>query len=130
MVRHSGRFVAYYRVSTDRQGKSGLGITGQKKAVADYLNGGPWTLGGEFVEVKSGKRTSNRPQLKAAIHACRKYKATLLIAKLDRLSRNVAFIASLLDSNVKFVPIIYEPSGASLTATLRQPLARADEVIE
>jgi len=103
MVRHSGRFVAYYRVSTDRQGESGLGITGQKKAVADYLNDGPWTLGGEYVEVESGKRTSNRPQLKAAIQACRKYRATLLIAKLDRLSRNVAFIASLLDSNIKFV---------------------------
>ena len=103
MVRHSGRFVAYYRVSTDRQGESELGIASQKKAVADYLNGGPWTLGGEFVEVESGKRTSNRPQLKAAIQACRKWKATLLIAKLDRLSRNVAFIASLLDSNIKFV---------------------------
>ena len=55
MVRHSGRFVAYYRVSTDRQGESGLGITGQKKAVADYLNGGPWTLGGEFVEIEFGQ---------------------------------------------------------------------------
>ena len=72
MVRHTGRFVAYYRVSTDKQGESGLGIASQKRAVTDYLNGGPWTLGGEFVEVKSGKRTNNRPQLKAAMQACRK----------------------------------------------------------
>ena len=61
MVRHSGRFVAYYRVSTDRQGESGLGITGQKKAVADYLNDGPRTRGGEYVELtRASARVTGR----------------------------------------------------------------------
>ena len=99
---HRGNFVAYYRVSTDRQGESGLGLDAQRKAVRDFLDGGSWGLIHEFTEIESGKRTDNRPQLAAALDACRKRKATLIIAKLDRLSRNVAFIAALLDSNVRF----------------------------
>lgn len=95
----TGRFISYLRVSTDRQGKSGLGLEAQRKAVADFLNGGSWELLGEFVEVESGKR-NDRPQLAAALEACRKQRATLVIAKLDRLSRNLAFIARLLDSKV------------------------------
>ena len=63
---HRARFVSYCRVSTDRQGKSGLGLEAQKKAVADYLNGGSWELVGEFVEVESGKR-ADRPELAKAI---------------------------------------------------------------
>jgi len=99
---HRGNFVAYYRVSTDRQGESGLGLDAQRKAVRDFLDGGSWGLIHEFTEIESGKRTDNRPQLAAALDACRKRKATLIIAKLDRLSRNVAFIAALLNSNVRF----------------------------
>ena len=99
---HRGNFVAYYRVSTDRQGESGLGLDAQRKAVRDFLDGGSWDLIREFTEVESGKRTDNRPELTAALDLCRKRRATLVIAKLDRLSRNVAFIATLLDSNVRF----------------------------
>ena len=98
------RFVAYYRVSTDRQGRSGLGLEAQQKAVTDYLNGGAWELVGEFVEVESGKK-SNRPQLARAIETCRKRRARLVIAKLDRLSRNLAFVATLMDAGVEFVAV-------------------------
>ena len=101
----AGKFVAYYRVSTDKQGRSGLGLEAQKKAVADYLNGGHWELLGEFEEQESGKRHGNRPQLLAALDVCRRQKATLVIAKLDRLARNVAFISALLESKVRFVAV-------------------------
>jgi hypothetical protein len=77
---------------TDRQGQSGLGLDAQRKAIADYLNGGAWELVGEFTEVESCKK-SERPELARAMDACRKHKARLVIAKLDRLSRNLAFIA-------------------------------------
>ena len=103
MSPHFGKFVAYFRVSTDRQGKSGLGLDAQREAVMSYLNGGRWTLVGEFTEVESGKRDDNRPQLVAAIAACKRQKAKLVIAKLDRLSRNLAFIATLMESGVEFV---------------------------
>ena len=89
-----GKFVAYYRVSTDRQGKSGLGLEAQKMAVRDYLNGGAWELVAEYAEVESGKR-NDRPQLAAAISAAKRSKATLVIAKLDRLARNVHLISGL-----------------------------------
>jgi DNA invertase Pin-like site-specific DNA recombinase len=81
MHAHHGKYVAYYRVSTDRQGKSGLGLEAQKDAVQARLNGGRWQIVGEFTEVESGKRAS-RPQLDAAIAACKKYKARLIVAKL------------------------------------------------
>ena len=97
-----GKFVAYYRVSTVRQGRSGLGLDAQKKAIADYLNGGRWTLLREFTEIESGK-VNARPQLERALHQCRVTGATLVIAKLDRLSRNAAFLLTLRDSGVKFV---------------------------
>jgi DNA invertase Pin-like site-specific DNA recombinase len=97
-----GNFVAYFRVSTDQQGKSGLGLDAQRKAVADYLNGGNWKLVGEFTEIESGKNGA-RPQLAAALAACKKRKAKLVIAKLDRLSRNLAFIANLLEAGTDFV---------------------------
>jgi DNA invertase Pin-like site-specific DNA recombinase len=99
---HSGKWVAYYRVSTERQGESGLGLDAQRKLVADYLNGGRWTLAAEFTEVESGKR-SDRPQLAAALAMAKRLRAKLIVAKLDRLSRNVSFISALLDSGVEFV---------------------------
>jgi DNA invertase Pin-like site-specific DNA recombinase len=98
----NGKFVAYYWVSTDKQGKSGLGLDAQRQAVENYLNGGNWKLISEFTEVESGKN-SDRPQLRAAQAACKKHKAKLVIAKLDRLSRNVAFIANLLEAGTDFV---------------------------
>jgi DNA invertase Pin-like site-specific DNA recombinase len=100
MPAHYGKFVSYYRVSTDKQGKSGLGLDAQKVAVADRLNGGRWQIIGEFIEVESGKRAS-RPQLDTAIAACKKHKAKLVVAKLDRLSRNVSFLLKLIESGVE-----------------------------
>jgi DNA invertase Pin-like site-specific DNA recombinase len=102
MPRHSGKWVSYLRVSTDRQVRSGLGLEAQREAVANYLDGGQWTLAAEYVQVESGKR-SDRPQLVAALAACKKLKAKLVVAKLDRLSRNLAFLAKLIDSGVTFV---------------------------
>jgi len=99
-----GKFIAYYRVSTDKQGKSGLGLEAQRQAVENYLNGGSWKLIAEFTEVESGKN-SERPELRAAQAACKKHKARLVIAKLDRLSRNVAFIANLLEAGTDFVAV-------------------------
>jgi DNA invertase Pin-like site-specific DNA recombinase len=98
----SRRFIAYYRVSTDRQGRSGLGLDAQRKAVLDYLNGGSWELVAEYTEIESGKR-ADRPELEKALETCRRQRATLVIAKLDRLSRNVAFVATIMDSAVAFV---------------------------
>jgi DNA invertase Pin-like site-specific DNA recombinase len=105
MALHSGKFVAYYRVSTDRQGQSGLGLEAQQEAVRAFLNGGKWSLIGEFTEVESGarKKLKNRPMMASALELCRKQKATLVVAKLDRLARDVQFISELLNSNVKFV---------------------------
>ena len=97
-----GKFISYLRVSTDRQSEHGYGIDAQRKAVTDFLNGGSWELLGEFVEVESGKR-NDRPELERALAACKKHKAKLVIAKLDRLARNVAFIANLMDGKVDFV---------------------------
>jgi DNA invertase Pin-like site-specific DNA recombinase len=96
-----GKFISYLRVSTDKQGRDGNGVAAQRKSVEDYLNGGNWQLLGEFVEVESGKR-GDRPELTKAIAACKKHRARLVIAKLDRLSRDVAFIADLM-KRVDFV---------------------------
>src|ERR1700722_17616961 len=98
----SGLFVAYYRVSTDRQGRSGLGLEAQQKAVRDYLSGG--NIVAEFTEIESGKR-NERPELAKSLAACRKQKGKLVIAKLDRLSRNLAFIATLMDAGVEFIAV-------------------------
>src|SRR5215210_2334820 len=97
-----GRFVSYLRVSTDRQGKSGLGLEAQRKAVEDFLNGGSWKLIDEFIEVESGKR-DDRPKLAEALARCRLHNATLVIAKLDRLSRDAHFLLGLQKAGVRFV---------------------------
>jgi DNA invertase Pin-like site-specific DNA recombinase len=96
----SSGFVAYYRVSTERQGRSGLGLDAQREAVVRHVTGHNGELIADFCE--SGKR-SDRPQLAAAIGAAKKAKATLIIAKLDRLARNVHFISGLMESGVDFV---------------------------
>ncbi len=97
-----GRFVSYLRVSTDRQGKSGLGLEAQRKAVEDFLNGGSWKLINEFIEVESGKR-DDRPKLIEALARCRLHNAVLVIAKLDRLSRDAHFLLGLQKAGVRFV---------------------------
>ena len=97
-------FVAYYRVSTDKQSKSGLGLEAQQQAVLDFINGNGNKVVAEFTEVESGKRT-DRPELAKALAACKKHKAKLVIAKLDRLARNVHFISGLMESGVDFVAV-------------------------
>lgn len=94
------KFVAYYRVSTDRQGVSGLGLDAQRHAVANHI--GQAELVAEFTEVESGRK-NDREQLAAAMATAKKAKAVLVIAKLDRLARNVHFISGLLESGVPFV---------------------------
>ena len=98
----TGRFIAYYRVSTERQGRSGLGLEAQQAAVRAWLNGGPWTLLEEFTEVESGANNA-RPELAKALTSCRLKGATLVIAKLDRLSRDAHFLLGLERAGVDFV---------------------------
>ena len=100
----NGRYTAYYRVSRASQGLNGLGMDAQRQSVQTFLNGGNWRLLAEFAEVESGK-VSDRPKLLEALDFCRKHKTTLLIAKLDRLSRNAAFLLNLQESGVKFVAV-------------------------
>src|SRR6516165_1255279 len=119
MPPHYGRFLAYFRFSTDRQGKSGLGLEAQREAVMNYLNGGRWSLVDEFTEVESGKH-SDRPELAKALAACKKRKAKLVIAKFDRLSRNLSFIAALMDRKVDFV-CCDNPARCSSTSFKRLP---------
>jgi DNA invertase Pin-like site-specific DNA recombinase len=103
-VMAEGKWISYLRVSTARQGRSGLGLEAQQKAVEDFLNGGNWRVVKEFVEVESGKKTDRqRPVLAEAIKACRTYGAKLVIAKLDRLSRNAHFLLGLKEAGVDFV---------------------------
>ena len=97
-----GKFISYIRVSTDKQGKSGLGLEAQKKAIEDYLNGGKWKLLQEFVEIETGKN-NERIELRKALKQCKMTGATLIIAKLDRLSRNLAFIGAIMESGVEFI---------------------------
>jgi DNA invertase Pin-like site-specific DNA recombinase len=122
MAPHQGKFIAYFRVSTDKQGKSGLGLEAQREAVLAYLNGGRWSLVQEFVEVESGKR-NDRPQLTAALAACKKHKTKLVIAKLDRLSRNLAFIAALMESGVEFIAVD-NPHATKLTVHILAAVAQ------
>lgn len=97
-----GRFISYLRVSTARQGASGLGLEAQRQAVADFLDGGRWQLLAEVVEIESGKR-NDRVKLAEALKLCRLHNATLVIAKLDRLSRDAAFLLNLQAAGVRFV---------------------------
>lgn len=95
--------IAYYRVSTDKQGRSGLGLEAQRSAVETLCQSRGWQLiAPPFQEVESGKR-DDRPELQKAILRCRQTGATLVIAKLDRLSRNAAFLLTLRDGGVKFL---------------------------
>lgn len=98
------KYVSYLRVSTQKQGFSGLGVEAQRNAVSAYVSGGSGQIIVEFVEVESGAKKL-RPVLAEAIARCRREKAVLLIAKLDRLARNVAFVSSLMESGVEFVAV-------------------------
>ena len=96
------RYVGYLRVSTAQQGQSGLGLEAQRQAVTQHVNG-HGVLATEFVEVESGKRSDNRPQLQAALAHAKAIGGVLIVAKLDRLARNVAFISALMESGVDFI---------------------------
>lgn len=110
----SGGFVSYLRVSTDKQGTSGLGLEAQRQAVAAYLNGGDWAIVGEFVEVESG-RNSERPVLAQALATARLHRVPLVVAKVDRLTRSLAFLTRLIEAgvDVRFcdLPKIEGPAG-------------------
>jgi DNA invertase Pin-like site-specific DNA recombinase len=126
MAQNSGKFVAYYRVSTDRQGKSGLGLEAQRQAVATYLNGGNWQIVDEYTEVESGKR-SDRPALEKALAAARLHRAPLIVSKVDRLTRSVAFLSRLLEAgvDVRFADLP-QIEGATGRFMLQQMVAVAE----
>jgi DNA invertase Pin-like site-specific DNA recombinase len=109
-----GVFVAYYRVSTAKQGAKGLGVAAQRAAVERYLNGGDWRVVGEFTEVESGRR-GDRPELDRALTAARLHRAPLVVAKVDRLTRSVGFLSRLLEAgvDVRFadLPAVEGPTG-------------------
>ncbi|WP_157220613.1 recombinase family protein [Flavisphingomonas formosensis] len=123
----SGSFISYARVSTARQGQSGLGLDAQREAVSRYLNGGDWKLLAEYVEIESGRK-SDRPQLAAALAHCRATKSTLIVAKLDRLARNAAFLLTLIDSgaDVLFCDLPDLPAGPVGRFMLTQMAAVAE----
>ena len=121
MGAHTGKYIAYYRVSTQRQGRSGLGLDAQRQAVREHLNGGNWQLIEEITEVESGKR-ADRPKLAEALRLCRLRGATLIIAKLDRLARNVAFVSALMDAGVEFEAVDF-PQANRLTIHIMAAVA-------
>lgn len=128
MIKRGMRVVAYYRVSTGRQGRSGLGLDAQREAVRSFIEAsGGWPPVAEFTEAESGRK-ADRPQLAAALAACRVHRAVLVIAKLDRLSRNQQFLMSLIDSNVDvlFCDLPQIPAGAVGRFMLQQMSAVAD----
>jgi DNA invertase Pin-like site-specific DNA recombinase len=122
----NGKFVAYYRVSTGRQGKSGLGLEAQRAAVATYLNGGDWQIVEEFTEVESGKN-SDRPALDKALAAARLHRCSLVVSKVDRLTRSVAFLSRLLEAgvDVRFADLP-QIEGATGRFLLQQMVAVAE----
>jgi DNA invertase Pin-like site-specific DNA recombinase len=128
MVKVGMKVVSYLRVSTDRQGRSGLGIDAQRDAIRRFIeSSGGWPPVAEFVETESGRKT-DRPQLAAALAACRVHRATLVIAKLDRLARNAAFLMKLIDSGVDvlFCDLPSIPAGAAGRFMLQQMAAVAE----
>ena len=126
MAPNSCEFVCYYRVSTGRQGKSGLGLDAQRTAVEAYRNGGDRTIVEEFTEVESGKN-SDRPALDQALSAARLHRAALVVSKVDRLTRSVAFLSRLLEAgvDVRFADLP-QIEGATGRFLLQQMVAVAE----
>jgi DNA invertase Pin-like site-specific DNA recombinase len=120
------KFIAYYRVSTRKQGLSGLGLEAQRDAVRKYI--APEFIDAEFTEVETGTNKKHRPELAKALELCRKHNATLLIAKLDRLARNVSFVSSLMDSDVKFKAVDF-PEANELTIHILSAIAQHEAKI-
>jgi len=126
MAVHMGKYVAYYRVSTREQGDEGHSIDAQQKIVRNHLNGGEWELIAEFTEVESG-RMRNRPELEAALELCQAEGATLVSAKLDRLTRNVRFLCEVLESRVPVIfcdmPQMHNPAQSKMVLQLMATVA-------
>src|SRR5262245_39782185 len=116
--------IGYLRVSTKSQGESGLGIEAQRSAVQAYVRQSGGTLARCYTEVESGKR-ADRPELARALAHARRMKATLVVAKLDRLARNVAFLSALMDSKVPFVSCD-NPHANRLTLHILAAVAEAE----
>jgi len=114
-------YIAYYRVSTQKQGVSGLGLKAQKEAVENFLS--PELIDKEFTEIETGTNKKYRPILNEALELCKKHDATLIIAKLDRLARNVSFVSSLIDSKVKF-KAVDNPHATELTIHILSAVAQ------
>lgn len=105
-IANHNQVVTYFRVSTQRQGASGLGLEAQRQTVERYLAGSPRTVLASFTEVETGKGSNaleRRPQLREALELCKKTGATLLLAKIDRLARNVHFVSGLIETGVDFI---------------------------
>lgn len=119
MNKEGMKYIAYYRVSTDKQGASGLGLEAQRSDVRRFIQ--PENIDLELTEIESGKK-AQRPVLNEAIELCRKHGATLLIAKLDRLARNVSFVSTLMNSGIKFIAVDM-PSATELTIHIYSAIA-------
>ncbi len=117
----AGKYVSYCRVSTAKQGLSGLGLEAQREAIRQYLNGGTWELIAEFTEIESGK-VNDRPELSAALHYAKLTGAVLIVAKLDRLSRDLNFITNLQKAGVEFIVCDF-PSANAFTLQVFGALA-------
>jgi DNA invertase Pin-like site-specific DNA recombinase len=113
------KYVAYYRVSTDKQGDSGLGLEAQRSDVRRFIH--PDNIDIELTEIESGRKHI-RPVLNEAINLCKKHGATLLIAKLDRLARNVSFVSTLMNSGIKFIAVDM-PQATELTIHIYSAMA-------
>ncbi|MEF2277155.1 recombinase family protein [Deinococcus sp. YIM 134068] len=120
--------VAYYRVSTAKQGQSGLGLEAQRAAVLAYAKAQGLEVVDELTEVETGTRKRARPQLAAALERTRRVGGVLLIAKLDRLARNVAFVASLMESGVRFVAVDM-PEADNLTIHVMAAVAEREAAL-
>lgn len=118
--------VAYFRVSTAKQGASGLGLDAQREAILRHLGSGAWTLIGEYTDIESGTRKGNaRPELAKALAHAKRERATLVIAKLDRLARNVAFVSRLMESGIEFCAAD-NPAATKLTIHILAAVAEAE----
>ena len=125
MTRHNGRFISYLRVSTAKQGQSGLGLDAQRAAVETWLNGGNLEVAEEVVEIESGRSHRNRPGLARACEAARRYGAKLIISRLDRLCRDPVFLLSLRDAGVHFVAVDM-PSANRMTVGIMALVAEQE----
>lgn len=119
------KYIAYYRVSTQRQGQSGLGLEAQKTIVNNFIKSHGGEIVKNYTEVESGKNDKNRPNLQSALKECSTNGYTLLVAKLDRLARNLHFITTLMESNIDFIACDI-PSANNFTIHIFATLAEME----